>query len=51
MITDFLERFANFLLEEGKRDEAVEIVKELVKLVPDDEYWSAFLEAQNDEEV
>lgn len=47
----FLERFANFLLEEGKRDEAVGIVKELVKLVPDDEYWSAFLEAQNDEEV
>ncbi len=47
----FLERFANFLLEEGKREEAVGIVKELVKLVPDDEYWSAFLEAQNDEEV
>ena len=51
MITVFLERFAKFLLEEGKRDEAIEIVKELVKLVPDDEYWRAFLEAQNDEEV
>ena len=48
---EFLGNFAKFLLEEGKRDEALKIVKELVALVPDDENWRAFLEAQNDEEV
>lgn len=48
---DFLGNFAKFLLEEGKRDEALKIVKELVALVPDDENWRAFLEAQNDVEV
>ncbi len=47
----FLESFAKFLLEEGKREEALVIVKELVNLVPENEYWRAFLEAQNDEEV
>ncbi|MFS0576748.1 tetratricopeptide repeat protein [Sporosarcina sp. 179-K 3D1 HS] len=46
----FLESYANFLLEEGKRKEAIAIVRELVELVPD-ENWRTFLEAQNDEEV
>lgn len=49
--TDFLGKYANFLLEDGKRLEAVAIVKELVELDPDNENWSAFLEAQIDEEV
>lgn len=47
---EFLDSYANFLLEEGKSSEAIEIVKELVTLVPDEENWRAFLEAQNDEE-
>jgi len=47
----FLGNFAKFLLEEGKRDEALKIVKELVEIAPDDENWRAFLDAQNDEEV
>ncbi|WP_318617346.1 tetratricopeptide repeat protein [Sporosarcina sp. YIM B06819] len=47
----FLESFAKFLLEEGKRDEALVIVKELVTIIPENEYWRAYLEAQNDEEV
>lgn len=47
----FLGNYAKFLLEEGKRDEALEVIKEIVKIVPVDENWRAFLEAQNDEEV
>ncbi len=47
---EFLGNYAKFLLEEGKREEALGIVNELVKIVPDDENWRAFLEAQNDEE-
>ncbi|MFJ7933456.1 tetratricopeptide repeat protein [Sporosarcina sp. NPDC096371] len=47
----FLESYANFLVEEGKREEALVVVKELVSLVPENEYWRAYLEAQNDEEV
>jgi len=46
----FLGSYAKFLLEEGKRDEALEIIKEIVEIVPVDENWRAFLEAQNDEE-
>ncbi|MER2091077.1 MAG: hypothetical protein ABS920_15165, partial [Sporosarcina sp.] len=34
---EFLDSYANFLLEEGKSSEAIEIVKELVTLVPDEE--------------
>ena len=30
----FLAKYANFLLEEGKRSEAVEVVKQLVTLFP-----------------
>ena len=48
---EFLDSFAKFLLEEGKRVEALVIVKELVNLDPENEYWRAYLEAQNDEEV
>ncbi|CAM3056988.1 tetratricopeptide repeat protein [Filibacter tadaridae] len=47
----FLENFTKFLLEEGKHGEAIAIAKELVKLVPDNDQWNAFLEAQNEEEV
>ncbi|MEK3934739.1 tetratricopeptide repeat protein [Sporosarcina sp. FSL W7-1349] len=47
----FLERYANFLLEEGRRKEALAIVRELVELDPANENWRAFLEAQTDEEV
>ncbi len=47
----FLDSFAKFLLEEGKREEALVIVKDLINLDPENEYWRAYLEAQNDEEV
>lgn len=39
----FLDKYARFLLDEGKRDEAIEVVKELIKLEPHEE-WTAFLE-------
>ena len=39
----FLDKYARFLLDEGKRDEAIEVVKVLVKLEPHEE-WTAFLE-------
>ncbi|REB09906.1 hypothetical protein DVB69_03600 [Sporosarcina sp. BI001-red] len=48
---EFLERYAKFLLEEGKRSEAVNIVKELVTLVPDHPEWTSFLEDQEEEEA
>ena len=47
----FLVKYASFLLEEGKSTEAIEVVKRLVTLFPDDQYWRAFLESQTDEEV
>ena len=47
----FLTKYASFLLEEGKRSEAVEVINRLVKLFPDDQNWRAFLEMQIDEEV
>lgn len=46
----FLDNYARFLLDEGKRNEAIEVVKTLVKLVQHEE-WTAFLETLNDEEV
>lgn len=48
---EFLAKYANFLMEEGRRNEAVEVVKRLVALFPEDQNWRAFLEAQTDEEV
>lgn len=47
----FLSRYANFLVEEGRRDEATKVVKQLVTLFPEDQNWRAFLDAQTDEEV
>ena len=46
----FLDKFARFLLDEGKRTEAIEVIKALVLLEHNDE-WTAFLEMLNDEEV
>ena len=48
---EFLSKYANFLIEEGKRSEAVEVVERLVTLFPEEQNWRAFLEAQTDEEV
>ena len=48
---EFLSKYANFLIEEGKRSQAVEVVERLVTLFPEDQNWRAFLEAQTDEEV
>ncbi|WOV89096.1 tetratricopeptide repeat protein [Sporosarcina oncorhynchi] len=39
----FLDKYARFLLDEGKKDEAIEVVRVLVKLEPHEE-WTAFLE-------
>lgn len=46
----FLDKYARFLLDEGKRDESIEVVRALIKIEPHEE-WSAFLETLNDEEV
>ncbi|WP_432355129.1 tetratricopeptide repeat protein [Sporosarcina sp. A2] len=48
---EFLDRYAKFLLEEGKRVEAMKVVKELVSLVPDHPEWLSFLEDQQEEEA
>ena len=40
----FLEKFALFLLDEGNREEAIEVIQRLATLVPDDPRWSSFLE-------
>lgn len=40
----FLEKYAYFLLEEGKRQEAKEIVQQLIALDPESMEWSALLE-------
>ncbi len=48
---DFLSKYANFLVEEGKNDEAEAVVKQLVNLFPEDQNWRAFLDARTDEEV
>ena len=39
----FLDKYARFLLDEGKREEAIEVVKTLVMLAPNEE-WTAFLD-------
>ena len=36
---NFLEKFARFLIEEGKRDQALEIIKELQALEPENPEW------------
>lgn len=48
---EFLTKYANFLLEEGKPCEAINVVHQLVTVYPEDEDWSVFLEAQTDEGV
>lgn len=48
---EFLERFAKFLLEEGRRPEAVPIVKQLVAIVPDHPEWTSFLQDEEEEEA
>lgn len=47
----FLDQFAKFLLAEGKREEALQVIKELLLVAPEAEDWIAYLEAQFDEEV
>lgn len=48
---DFLTKYAEFLIEDAKKIEAIEIAKKIVSLFPDDENWREFLELQSDEEV
>lgn len=45
----FLDQYAKFLLEEGKRDAALPIIKQLVKIAPHEEEWTAYI-AQSEEE-
>ncbi|MDS9470829.1 lipopolysaccharide assembly protein LapB [Sporosarcina pasteurii] len=45
---EFLASYASFLVEEGRRSEAIKVADQLVKLFPDDPNWRAFLESQND---
>ncbi|EGQ27561.1 hypothetical protein HMPREF9372_0448 [Sporosarcina newyorkensis 2681] len=47
----FLDSYAKFLLEEGKHAEAQRVIRQLVKIAPDAEEWTAYLEAQSEEEV
>lgn len=39
----FLHAYASFLLEEGRRDEAITIAKEIIALFPEAQYWQDFL--------
>jgi predicted Zn-dependent protease len=41
----FMEKYAYFLLEEGKRLEALEISKQLASLQPDEERWQDLIES------
>ena len=41
----FMEKYAYFLLEEGKRDEALEIGKQLALLQPNEERWQELIES------
>ena len=41
----FMEKYFYFLLEEGKRDEALEIGKQLALLQPNDERWQEVIES------
>lgn len=43
--TIFMEKFVYFLLEEGKRDEALEIGKQLLYLEPNEERWQDLIES------
>ena len=45
----FLDKYARFLLEEGKRDEALSIIQQLVRIAPHEEEWTAYI-AQSEEE-
>lgn len=48
---EFLGSYASFLIEEGRRTEAVKVANELVRQFPDDQNWRLFLELENEEEV
>ncbi len=48
---EFLNAYASFLLEEGRKREAIEIATVLIRQFPDDQNWHAFLELENDMEV
>lgn len=48
---EFLDKYASFLIEEGRRSEASEVVKQLLTIYPEDQNWRAFLEMHTDEEV
>jgi len=41
----FMEKYAYFLLEEGKREEALEISKQLARLQPNEERWQEVIES------
>jgi tetratricopeptide (TPR) repeat protein len=41
----FMEKYVYFLLEEGKREEALEIGKQLVLLQPHEERWQDLIES------
>ena len=41
----FMEKYAYFLLEEGKRGEALEIGKQLARLQPNEERWQELIES------
>lgn len=41
----FMEKYTYFLLEEGKREEALEICKQLARLQPNDERWQEVIES------
>ncbi len=47
----FLSSYASFLIEEGRREEAVKVASELVTQFPEDQNWNAFLESENNREV
>lgn len=47
----FLSAYASFLLEEGRRPEAVEVATQLVAQFPDDQNWRAFVELEKEREV
>ncbi len=42
---NFMEKYVYFLLEEGKRDEALEIGKQLLLLQPNEERWQDLIES------
>lgn len=46
----FLHAYASFLLEEGRRDEAIRIAKDIITQFPEAQYWQDFLMGQYDEE-